>query len=170
VVLLATGAIGRYFYAYVPRATNGRELALAEVKADLLRAGAEWDAGQQQFRDRVRTEVLAMVEQQQWKSTFLGRIVALLGDQRRLRRKLALLAADGRQQGLAPDQIDSTLALAQRAHRAAMMAAHYEDLRLVLSSWRYLHRWFAALMVLLVVLHVVHALAYGSFFAGGGAG
>ncbi len=31
-VLLVTGAIGRYFYAYVPRAANGRELELSEVK------------------------------------------------------------------------------------------------------------------------------------------
>ena len=33
--LLVTGAIGRYFYAYVPRAANGRELELDEVKTRL---------------------------------------------------------------------------------------------------------------------------------------
>jgi len=37
VVLLATGAVGRYFYAWVPRAANGHELALADVKARLGR-------------------------------------------------------------------------------------------------------------------------------------
>ena len=34
-VLLVTGAIGRYFYAWVPRAANGRELELEEVKLRL---------------------------------------------------------------------------------------------------------------------------------------
>jgi cytochrome b561 len=53
--------------------------------------------------------------------------------------------------------------LARRAHRAALMVAHFEDLRALLNSWRYLHRWVAALMVLLLVVHVVFALAYGGW-------
>jgi len=47
------------------------------------------------------------------------------------------------------------------------MAAHYEDLRAVLNSWRYLHRWVALLMVLLVVAHVFTALRYASILPGG---
>jgi len=35
--------------------------------------------------------------------------------------------------------------------------------RALLNGWRYLHRWVAALMVLLVVLHVIYALTYGTF-------
>ena len=46
------------------------------------------------------------------------------------------------------------------------MVAHFEDLRAVLNTWRYLHRWVAALMVLLVVVHVVYALSYGGYFEG----
>jgi len=42
------------------------------------------------------------------------------------------------------------------------MAAHYEDLRALLNAWRYLHRWVAALMILLIVLHLVFAFSYGS--------
>ena len=49
------------------------------------------------------------------------------------------------------------------------MAAHYEDLRAVLNSWRYLHRWVAALMVLLVALHIIYSLFYGAFWFDGGA-
>ena len=44
-VLLVTGAIGRYFYSYVPRAANGRELELAEFKNRLGRMSEEWDQG-----------------------------------------------------------------------------------------------------------------------------
>ena len=43
----------------------------------------------------------------------------------------------------------------------SLMAAHYEDLRALLNSWRYGHRWVAALMVVLVVFHIVYALTYG---------
>src|SRR6185436_13412507 len=44
VLLFVTGAIGRYFYAYLPRAANGRELELEELKRELERLGGEWDA------------------------------------------------------------------------------------------------------------------------------
>ena len=55
-----------------------------------------------------------------------------------------------------------------QAHRSALMAAHYEDLRALLNSWRFVHRWAALLMVLLVVIHVVIALLYGAVMVGGG--
>ncbi|MHC4222578.1 MAG: NAD(P)-binding domain-containing protein [Planctomycetota bacterium] len=165
-VLVVTGAIGRYFYAYVPHAANGRELDLAEVKARLGRMSTEWDQGQVRFRERARTEVSEMVEKRQWKGSFFGRVLALLGVQRDLRRTLAHLEEQGREEGVAQDEIDETMRLARRAHRAALMAAHYEDLRAVLVTWRYVHRWVTALMVLLVVVHIVHALAFGSVFFG----
>ena len=85
-----------------------------------------------------------------------------------MRRALARISRQGRQEGVAKDEIRETLRLARRAHRTALMVAHYEDLRAVLSSWRYLHRWVAVLMVLLVVMHVVGALAYGAVLVGGG--
>ena len=44
------------------------------------------------------------------------------------------------------------------------MVAHYEDLRAVLNTWRWLHRWVAALLVVLVVVHIAHATIYGAFF------
>jgi hypothetical protein len=48
------------------------------------------------------------------------------------------------------------------------MAGHYEDLRAILGTWRFLHRWIALLMVLLVILHIVHAFLYGALFLDGG--
>jgi len=165
-VLLVTGAIGRYFYAYVPRAANGRELDLAEVKTRLGRLSDEWDQGQRRFREVARDEVCRLIDARQWKSSFLGRVLGLFGVQRDLRRLIARLHREGRAQGIDEEQIAETVAVARRAHRTALMAAHYEDLRAILSSWRWLHRWMAALLVLLVVLHVVNAFFYGTFFDG----
>jgi len=167
-VLLVTGAVGRYLYAYVPRAANGRELELAEVKARLGRVSEEWDQGQRRFGERARRAVDELVRARQWESSFVGRLAALVGGERALRRLLADLEREGRAEGLAPDQLDETRRLARRAHRTALAAAHYEDLRAVLATWRYLHRWVAALLVLLVAVHVLYALAYGSFFTLGG--
>ncbi len=166
-VLIVTGAVGRYFYAWVPRAANGRELELAEVKARLGRMSEEWDQGQRRFRERARDAIAALVEEKQWRASLPGRALALLGVQRDLNRVLRELAREGRREGVAEHDVRETIQLARRAHRTALMAAHYEDLRAVLSSWRYLHRWVAALLVLLVILHVAYSLAYGAFFDGG---
>jgi hypothetical protein len=168
-VLLVTGAVGRYFYAWVPRAAHGRELELAEVKARLGRVSEEWDQGQRRFRERVRIVIGDLMDARQWKSSFGGRVLALCGLQLDLRRALAKLEREGRAQGIDEDQIRETMQLARSAWRAALVTAHYEDVRSLLAGWRWLHRWVAALMVLLVVLHVVYALSYGAhFFTGAG--
>ena len=145
-VLLVTGAIGRYFYAWVPRAANGRELELADVKARL----------------RPEHGITDMIDARQWRGSFFGRLLALVGVQRDLRRALARMEAKGQKRGVDEADLKRDIALARKAHRAALMAAHFEDLRALLASWRYLHRWAAALMVLLVAVHIGYALAYGA--------
>ena len=60
--------------------------------------------------------------------------------------------------------------LAAVGHRAALSAAHLEDLRALLSSWRYLHRWLSVLLVLLLVVHVIQWLIPGGGVSVGGHG
>jgi thioredoxin reductase/Pyruvate/2-oxoacid:ferredoxin oxidoreductase delta subunit len=162
VALLVTGAIGRYFYAYVPRAANGRELDVGEVKHRVARLVDTLDASQRAFVERVQTAVHDLIEARQWRSSFLGRVAGLFVGQRELRRVLVALEREGRVQHVPEERLQETIALARQAHRAALMAAHYEDLRALLNAWRYLHRWVAALMILLIVLHLVFAFSYGS--------
>jgi hypothetical protein len=163
-VLLVTGGIGRYLYAWVPRAANGRELELSEVKARLADDSAEWSGGQRRFRESARSEVARLVADRQWSSTFVGRWAAMLGMRRDLKRVLEGLENRGRAEGIDSVQLAETLHLARRAHRSSLMAAHYEDLRSLLSTWRYVHRWVALLMLLLLALHIIFALKYGSLY------
>ena len=167
-VLLVTGAVGRYFYAWVPRAANGRELELAEVKTRLDRLSDAWDQGQRRFRERVRDGVLALVEERQWGGSFRRRAMAIIRGQREINRLLKQLAAEGRAEGIAEEQIRETIGIAKRVYGTAVMVRRYEDLRAVLATWRYFHRWVAALMILLVALHVFHAVFYGNVLSGGG--
>ena len=160
--LLTTGAIGRYFYAYLPRAANGRELELEEVKLQLARVGEQLDDGYRAFAQRARDEVARLIDARQWRSNFAGRVFALLGGRRDLRAALARIAVDGRSSAVPEEQVRETCELARRAHDTALAAAHYEDLRAILAAWRWMHRWVAALLVVLVALHVAYALTYGS--------
>jgi len=168
-VLMLTGAIGRYFYAYVPRAANGRELELAEVKTRLSQDSDGWEHGEMSFNERVRDELFSLIDKEQWRGSFAGRALSLLGAQRRLRKTMAGIREQGRREGISDQQIGETVELARRTHRAALMAAHYEDLRAILNTWRYLHRWVAALMLLLIGVHVFYALVYGNVAFDGGA-
>jgi len=165
--LMVTGAIGRYFYAYVPRAANGRELKLEESQERLGKISKDWDPSQRKYSQRVEKEVFSLMRASQWQSTFFGRVRALIRGERDLRKVLSRLAEQGRIEGVPEGRVRRILAIARGAHRTSLMAAHYEDLRAVLNSWRYLHRWVAALMVLLVVCHVIYALIYRESFAGG---
>jgi dihydropyrimidine dehydrogenase (NAD+) subunit PreT len=170
VVLVATGGIGRYLYAFVPRAANGRELQHDELRARLAALSAEWDRSGSGFAERVQAEVADLARRTTWKSSLPARVRALFGSQRELRRTLQRLEREGRQEGVDPERLLEILGLARRAHRAALGVAHFEELRGLLASWRWLHRWVALLMVLLVLRHVVIALRYGELlprFLGG---
>ena len=157
-----TGAIGRYFYAYLPRAANGRELKLAEARARLGNLSVAWDQGERRMR-----EINELVARQQWKRSLWGRIATLMRGNRELGQLIKLIEFDARKEGIDEAQVREMCNLTRQAYRTAMAAAHYEDLRGLLNSWRFLHRWIALLMVLLLIVHIVHSLFYG--YGGGGA-
>lgn len=161
-VLFASGAIGRYLYAYVPRAANGRELELEEVRVRMARLADAWTGSQRAFAERARATIADLVARRQWRSSLPGRVAALVSGQRELARVLAGLRAEGRAAGVAPEQLDETLVLAREAHRTAMVVAHFEDVRALVAGWRYVHRWVALALVLLLAIHVVVALSYGT--------
>ncbi|NUP95002.1 MAG: NAD(P)-binding domain-containing protein [Planctomycetaceae bacterium] len=169
-VLLVTGAIGRYFYAWVPRAANGRELAVEELRLRLGKLAEQWDRSHWSFVERVRRELAQHIDATQWRSSFLARVVAVVKGRRELERALQLVAAEGRSANVPQARIHETLELARVAWRTSLAAAHLEDLRAVIESWRYLHRWVAVLVLLLIALHVLYVLAYGSSSIGSFAG
>jgi thioredoxin reductase len=160
-ILVGTGAIGRYFYSFVPRAANGRELLLDEVKAQLASLSGEWDRQSPSFAAKVRDEIQRLTSEAAWQTSFVRRVAGLLTSHRRLHRTLDRLRVEAKRVGIGRDQLQSLFALAERAQRTSLMAAHYEDLRGILASWRYLHRWVALAMVLLAAVHVYNAWQFG---------
>jgi len=159
--LVVTGAIGRYFYSFVPRAANGQEVVLEELNSELASESTQWDRYGRGFGESTRQQLHALVAKGKWNGSFFERLYALLHTQRAARDIYRQLQRDGREQGLSPDQIDKILTLAHRAYRTALVSSHFEDLRAILNSWRFFHRWVALLMVLLAAVHIVMALQYG---------
>lgn len=161
-VLVITGAIGRYLYAFVPRAANGRELDLEEVQAQLASVTQGWDRLHRGFADQARSEVQVLVDSHRWEGGLFRRVLRLIRSRGELRRWLARLEQSARKAELPEEQVRSVTGLAQEAYRAARSAAHHEELRALLGSWRYLHRWIAVGVVLLVGIHVVTAIRFAN--------
>jgi len=165
-VLVVTGAIGRYFYAFVPRAANGNEVALDEARASLASLSGEFEKANRNFGVTVRVEIDALVARSHWRGSFFRRVFSLLMGQRNLRRTLRTLRERARAEDIAEEQIAHLMHLSRKAHRTALMATHFEDLRALLSTWRYFHRWVALLMVLLLVVHIVTSVRFAGLSFG----
>ena len=163
--LLVTGAVGRWFYAWLPRATNGAELELTAVRERLATAVAA--SGDRAFGARAHQELQELLVRRQWRSSLPGRALLLVGLQWDLWRTLRRLRAEGAAAGIAPGPLAAVLVAGRDAHAAAVAVAHLEDLRGLLGTWRWLHRWLAALMVLLLTVHVAVAILHGAFTGGG---
>jgi thioredoxin reductase/Pyruvate/2-oxoacid:ferredoxin oxidoreductase delta subunit len=166
VVLLLTGAIGRWFYAWLPRSANGRERRLDELRQDLHERKRR--RADDPFAAAARAETLALIERRQWHGSWFGRALALVGLQWDLWRTRRRIRDLGREHGADAASLARELHEARQAHGTAVAVAHLEDLRALLGTWRWLHRWIALLTVLLVVVHAVIAIGRGVFRDGGG--
>lgn len=162
IVLIGTGAMGRYLYSFVPHAANGRELELEEVRADLTRLAAAWDRDHRAFGQEIQRELDALIQSGRWTGILPLRILALARQQWNLRASLRRLKKRGQEEGLPHAQLRRILILARKAHWNALLATHFEEVRGILASWRYIHRWVALLMVLLLTVHVFTALRYAT--------
>ena len=164
VILVITGGIGRYFYSYLPKAANGRTLAREEARDALTATVADLDREGRGLGADLQQELDALALHGSWGSSLSQRVRGLFTSRSDLRRSLVRIEEKARRQGVAQDQIARTLGLARKLHRSSLLSAHYEDLRGVLSSWRFVHRWIALAMLALAAIHIANALRYARFW------
>ncbi|MBL8749335.1 MAG: NAD(P)-binding domain-containing protein [Planctomycetes bacterium] len=171
-VVVVAGVVGRWFYSFLPRAQNGRQQEFEEMSAKVAAIAGEWDRDGRGFGAEVRAVVERLADAAHFGRGFFARIAGLLRSELRLQRELGRLRARAAAEGIPRTEAVRVLSLAQRSHRLAMQLTHYEEVRGLLSTWRWLHRWLAVLLLLLTVVHAVTALRYGgvdfSVLRGGG--
>ena len=160
-VVVVTGAIGRYLYSLVPRAANGAEAGLETLQARIAALSGEWDRSGTDFASEVRARVERMLSSDRFRPGFFGRLRGIVESRRELRSACAELRARGADVEIPRSEVERLLSLADRVHRLALAATHLAELRALLSSWRYFHRWLALLMVLLALGHVLTSIRYG---------
>lgn len=161
-LVVIAGCIGRYLYAFVPRAANGAELDLDKVRAQLTTLSSDWDRQGRGHGAQVRAQIDELVDAARWRPSLFSRIRTLVVGQIQLRYSLRKLTREGQQEGIPHSEIMQIQSLARRSYRLTLQVTHYEEIRSILSSWRYIHRWMALLMIVLVLIHIVTALRYAN--------
>jgi hypothetical protein len=162
---VVSGVIGRYIYAKVPRSLEGRELEIEQVRQRLqadrhqleaIGVSAAW------LHSPTLPEGIAHPR------TMPARFMAVLRGDRQSRRDYRRL----RRAILASPELRVSarhlLPLARAFCRHQHWLARYHELRNLLASWRFFHRWLAIVMLAVVAFHIGVALRFGDLWIMGG--
>ena len=161
-VVVGTGLMGRYLYALVPRSIEGRELEVEEVRQGLL------EKQSQLLKLGVDLETFSLPESQSRGSGgTLGSILRVVLADGVARRDIRAARRAVRKRGLKPQE-QQLLPLLRRFARERQGLARYQELRRIMGAWRFLHRWLAVLMFLVVMFHVAIAVRFGDLWILGG--
>lgn len=141
-IVVLTGLVGRYLYALVPRTSDGRELDAPELRAHVIAMRRELDAA--------GVSASLLEEGPHGKG--------LLSGDRAARENLRLLKLALKERGVGARRI---LAVARAFYRDRRRLARLGDLRGLLMTWRFFHRWLAIVMLVLAVFHIAVAFRFG---------
>lgn len=165
-IVVVTGVVGRYIYASVPRSLAGRELEREEVRERLMELRAQLEAWGVEAR-LLEPPVAGTPDPARG---VLARLAGVLAGNRATRddyrRLQASLRAEPALHAIAP----RVLPVARRFYRSRQWLARYTELRALMGSWRFLHRWLAIVMLALAVFHIVLAVQFGDLWILGGRG
>jgi len=163
-IVLTTGIVGRYLYAFVPRGRDGRELDATELRARVLRLRKELDqAGVAAPLLDAGAPLAARAE-----TGFLGRVFGVLAGNRAARRDFRRLSGEVKRHPALAPQAKRILPAARAFYRDRQRLARLSELRALLGSWRFLHRWLAIVLLVLAAFHIFVALRFGDLWILGG--
>ncbi len=165
-ITVVSGIIGRYLYSKVPRSLEGRELEIEQVRERL-------HAERQQLEE-IGVSAAWLYPQtppegEDHPRSMLARLMALLSGDRQSRRDYRRL----RRAILAVPELRSSarhiLPLARAFCRHQHWLTRYHEVRNLLASWRFFHRWLAIVMLAVVAFHIALAVRFGDLWILGGA-
>ena len=164
-VVVGAGVLGRYIYGQVPRSLEGRELELVEARQrleiyrkSLLQLEVSSSLLESEAQPAVPEEAGGLL-------TTLVRV--LYGDRESHREFRQLRRAVRSNRELRP-HAKTIIPLLRKLCKERQWLTRYQELRSLMGAWRFLHRWLAILLFLVVLFHVVLAVNFGELWIFGG--
>ena len=155
-IVILTGIIGRYLYSLLPRTIEGRveELERAQTRFEQLCLS---------LQDRGVTLDLQpeVVPDHNGRSSLAALPALVLGDPQ-VRREHRAVWQKVKRLSLEPGGGVATRRLVRQLLRQRTTLNRYHELRRLMASWRFLHRWLALVMLGAIAFHVLVALRFGS--------
>ncbi len=163
-VVVMSGIMGRYLLTVIPRAVETSDSGFDVVQKRLeVYKGRLVSLG-------MAPEMLGTDEAND-RSRRVGSIAALVrilwGDRASKREFRRLKQAVNAVHGLG-EEARVVLILVQRLCQERQVFVRYHELRRVLGTWRFLHRWFTVLLLLGAFFHILVAVQYGELWIFGG--
>lgn len=160
VIVVITGLVGRYIYAHTPRSLEGRELELDEIRHRLndYRAQFERLGVGATFFDAIPTAA------DRSEKSLLSSLWGLTAGDRDMRRELSQLRSKVTQSPNLKMKSREILTLAKIYHTERQWLIRYYELRSLMGRWRFLHRWFAIVVLVMAVFHVVVSIQMGNLW------
>ncbi len=162
VLVVATGLAGRYIYGRVPRSADGKELELdqvakrlAEYRDALARSGLSADLLQPSAANPSDTAA---------EKGLIPAFFGIIESDRAVRREFSLLKNQIYGSAELSAQKKVLLPLAKKYCKEKQWLARYGELRFLMSSWRFFHRWFAVMMLATVAFHIIVAVQMGNLW------
>jgi hypothetical protein len=160
-VVVVTGILGRFIYSRVPRSLEGRELELQEVRQRL----------QGYFQELEKLGIGASILQNSKDGIsegssggVLSTILGLFTSGGRMEREYLKLRKAVLSSKALRDSAHSILPLAKRIYRERQWLKRYAELRSLMGTWRFFHRWLAIVMLLVVAFHILMAVNFGDLW------
>lgn len=171
-VVIVTGLMGRYIYARVPRSIEGRELEVDELRQALEQHRAELTSlglKDQGFAAAPTGAAAGAVPGAKARRGIPVTLWTLLMGDPKLRRQRSVARVVALSLPGPVERRRKVLRLIDRLYVEMSWIARYQDLRALMSYWRFLHRWLALVLILLALFHIGIAVRYGALWVFGGA-
>ena len=160
-VVVTTGIIGRFIYSRVPRSVEGHELKLSEVRRRLQSYESELGAL------GVDSEILPHKNSTldvRMPTGFAGAVRGIVWGDLDSRRRFRRFRKAIRSRPHLRHRAATILPLARQLFLEHQWLVRYSELRSLMGSWRFFHRWLAICLFLVVGFHIALAVKFGALW------
>ena len=150
VAVVLSGVVGRYIYIQIPRSKEGRELSLSEL------ANAQKQLVDQLNHVTINANQVQEVATNKTLYSKLG-LVATIKRKIKLRSFLNQWHADGVPQG----ELAGIKTMIQQQWTIRRRIEHMDQMQRIFKYWHIVHRPFALIMLIIVIIHISLTVALG---------